>query len=432
MDMKTRTMRHKDSGVKNENGMVLVTVVLLTAVLMALGATAIMQTSTDIKISGNYRQSQVAFYNAEAGVQYILKRLAIDQPNLKVPPISLNYSAPSGFSFTPPTELTPQGNSQYGFSVTGQGPHNAAATLEVIFLTKPKSAFGFGLFTDGLLDLKSDAQIYSYDSRDTPNPNPDDFPDASTGAGDIGSNTEVSTKMATYVDGTLALGADASDVDATWSNTGTPIINGEAGVTVGRVDPDPLGANDPTSDLYQDFIDVVTTNNNTTDTMGNPSPLAGSTEINLGNGEVITLTAGDYYITSLILKNGSTLEIDASAGPVNIYLNGILDAEDGELESKNGSEINNLSQPTDFSIFSNSTQDIVFKHSSNFKGMVYAPNAHVEMKNSGDVYGLVWANSAQIHNSAGFYFDEALRDKWPSPNKYTVEIVSWKDRSVAD
>jgi len=275
-------------------------------------------------------------------------------------------------------------------------------------------------------------ELYSYDSRDTPNPDPADFPDASTGEIDIGSNTAVSTKMDTYVDGDLALGADDSDppVDATWSDTGTPTINGEAGTTVGYVDPDPLGANDPTSELYDKFIDIVTTNNNVTDKMGTACPLAGATDINLANGEKITLTAGDYYITSIILKNGAILEIDATAGPVNIYLNGIVDAEDGDLEAKNGSEINNLSQPTDFSIFSNSDQHIVFKHDSVFKGMVYAPNADVQLNNSAGVYGLIWGKTVGINNSGGFYFDEAIKDKYLSPDNYTINVLSWKDDSL--
>jgi len=152
---------------------------------------------------------------------------------------------------------------QYSFSVTGHGPNNSSeATIEIVLSAEPKSVFDYGLFADGLLDLKASAELYSYDSRDTPNPDPADFPDASTGEIDIGSNTAVSTKMDTYVDGDLALGADDSDppVDATWSDTGTPTINGEAGTTVGYVDPDPLGANDPTSELYDKFIDIVTTN----------------------------------------------------------------------------------------------------------------------------------------------------------------------------
>ena len=419
----------------NERGMVLVVSVLLLAALTILGTTTVMQTSTDLKISTNYKTSTQAFYDADAGVQYVLKQLATDLDDsdsttvdLTADPISLSYSPPTGFSFTPPAVLTSLGGDQYSFPVTGHGSNNSEVVIEVVFSAEQKSLFEYGLFSNGLLDLKSGAELYSYDSRDTPDTTLVTFPDASTGEADIGSNTEVSTKMATYIDGDLALGADTSGTDATWTDVGTPTVTGTAGTTVGHIDPDPLGANDPSSALYDKFIDIVTTNDN--GTAGDGSPLEGATAINLDNGDTLTLTAGDYYITEIILKNGSTLEIDATSGPVNIYLDGIIDAEDGELEAKNGSAINNLGQSTDFSIFSNSSQDIIFKHSSDFKGMVYAPNADVQLNNSAGVYGLIWGNTVGINNSGGFYFDEAIKDKYLSPDNYTIEVLSWKDDSL--
>jgi hypothetical protein len=413
--------------------MVLVTVLLLIAVSVIAGTTAVMQTSTDLKISRNYRAAKEAFYNADAGAQYVLKKLVGDlnsgAVDLTADPISLSYSAPSGFSFAPSSSLTSLGNDRYRFRVTGHGSSGAEVTLEVVLSAKKDSVFDYGLFTNGLLDLKADAHAYSYDSRDTPDPDPTTFPGASTGEADIASNTAITTHMATYIDGDLALGEDTSDppVAATWTDDGTPTVTGTAGVTVEHVDSDPLGANDPTSALYAKFTDVITNNDNGIEDDG--SPLEGSTMIYLSNGETLTLTAGDYYLTGIILRNGSTLEIDATDGAVNIYLNGTIDAEDGELEAKNGSVMNNLSQPTDFTIFSNAYQDIIFKHSSDFKGMIYAPNAHIDLRNEAGVYGLIWGNTATIHNSGNFYFDEAITDQYTS-NTHTVEMVSWKDASL--
>jgi len=425
---------------RNEKGMVLPLGLMFLAIIAILGTTAVIITTTDLKIGSNYKTSEQAFYDAEAGVQYVLKQLAIDLDDsdpdtvdlmTEDPPISLNYFTPSGFSFTVPTALTSLGSNQYRFQVTGHGPNNSEAVIEVVFSAEQKSLFEYGLFTNGLLDLKSNAHIFSYDSRDTPDPDPTSFvpfPGISTGEADIGSNTVISTKDDTRIDGNIGLGADTSDppIDAIWTNVGAPIITGTTD-NVGYVDPDPLGANDSSSELYAKFIDILTTNNNVTAKDGSLCPLNGAVAINLDNAEKLTLTAGDYYITDIILKNGSILEIDATSGPVNIYLSGTIDAEEGELESKNGSEINNLSQPTDFSIFSNSDQDITFKHSSAFKGMVYAPNAHVEMKNSAGVYGLIWGNTATINNSGEFYFDEAIKDKYLSPNNFTIDVLSWKN-----
>lgn len=59
----------------DERGIVLTVVILLIAVLVLLGSTAIMTTSTDLKISGNYKQIEQAFFNAEAGLTEARTRL---------------------------------------------------------------------------------------------------------------------------------------------------------------------------------------------------------------------------------------------------------------------------------------------------------------------------------------------------------------------
>jgi hypothetical protein len=58
-----------------EKGMVTAVALLLLAVLTLLGTTAVIVTSTDIQIGGNYKVSEVAFYAAEAGVEEARARL---------------------------------------------------------------------------------------------------------------------------------------------------------------------------------------------------------------------------------------------------------------------------------------------------------------------------------------------------------------------
>jgi len=56
----------------NEKGMVLVVVLLLLAALIILGTTGVMQTSTDLKISGNYKTSIQTFYDTEGTLQHAI------------------------------------------------------------------------------------------------------------------------------------------------------------------------------------------------------------------------------------------------------------------------------------------------------------------------------------------------------------------------
>ena len=62
----------------NEKGMVLPLGLMFLAIIAIMGTTAVIVTTTDLKIGSNYRASVQAFYVAEAGIQEALHRLNID------------------------------------------------------------------------------------------------------------------------------------------------------------------------------------------------------------------------------------------------------------------------------------------------------------------------------------------------------------------
>ena len=390
---------------RNEKGLVLVTSLLFMAIVSILGTSAYFSSSNELKISSNYRSAKQAFYDADAGVNYTLagieSGLADSSLTLSGDTVTVNFTAPSGFSFNPVTTLTKvAGTTNYRFQVTGNAG-SGNTTLDVVFMRDP--ALQYGVFGDEEVDMKSGGHTYSYDSDDTSNPTPSD----TTHEGDVGSNEKVIVHNGTDIDGNIGLGEQADGTDGQLAASGTPIINGST-QDVSRVDPDPLGA--VGGSLANDFTTYAASNDNAA------AGIAGNT-ISLGNGDTLTLTAGNYYLTDITLNNGANLIIDPSSGPVNIYLT-------GGLEAKNGSDINISGVPTDFTIYSNSTDNIIFKHSSSFRGTVYAPYAGIEMKNSADAFGILWGKTVDIKNSGEFYFDTALKDKWLSN---TVSAVSWKD-----
>ncbi|MCK9362206.1 MAG: PilX N-terminal domain-containing pilus assembly protein [Syntrophales bacterium] len=404
----------------NEKGIVLVVVLLLIAVLALLGSTAVMTTTTDIKISSNYMQGEQAFYNADAGADLALRTIGSGTAGIPPWPVAggtptvVTLTVPSGFNFDSSVTVSAVTGmiNTFKFSVHGV---SGASDREIDVYFKRKSAIGFGAFADGSVDLKAASGIYSYDSRVTPNPNPADYPANSTGNGDVGSNTEVRTYNGTYVGGDVGLGASTTGTDASLVSIGTPIITGTQGELVGRVDPDPLGALTAGGDLYTDFSTYSTANDNAVYGAG----FTGTT-INASGTVTLTGKAGgsNFYFTSIILKNGATLNINATAGPVNIYLA-------GNLEAKNGSNINVTGLPTSFSIFGSSvSSSIIFKHGSEFRGTVYAPNAAIEMKNSADTYGMIWGKTIDMKNSGQFFFDEAIKDKFLGNG---VKPVAWRD-----
>jgi len=70
----------------NENGVILTIVLIFVVILALVGATAVVMTTTDTKISANYKASGKVLYVAEAGVQEALYRLSLFNDNTEVPP----------------------------------------------------------------------------------------------------------------------------------------------------------------------------------------------------------------------------------------------------------------------------------------------------------------------------------------------------------
>ena len=398
----------------NEKGMVLTAALIFLAVLGLVGSTAVVVTTTDMKIGGNYTSSKEAFYDAEAGVQYAISKIEADLvggtlslPSTVGSSVSLGYTSPTSFSFNL-SSLSSTDTNRYRFTSTGNGTRNSQTTIEAIFSRAP--AINFAAFGDVKADFKANSNVYSYDSGTTPNPVPGD----STGEGDIGSNVLVSVKNDTFIDGDAALGNDAGGSEATIADTGAT-FTGTGGVDIDRVDPDPLGV------VGGEYADNFTTYGSSNDN-ALASPAIASNEINLGNSHTMTLygKAGgaNYYLTSVQMGNSAEIIVDASAGPVNIYLT-------GGFSSNNGAEINIVNGgPTDFSLFSNSTSNIDIRNSGSFIGLIYAPYAEVEFKNSVTVYGSVWAKEVEMKNSVDFYFDTALQDKYQSND---LTLISWRE-----
>jgi len=424
----------------NENGAVLVLSLVFMVLLAMVGSTAVVLTTTDMKIGANYRDRKHALCDAEAGMNYGLgkieeglKAATFTMPTVIGDPtdssdsnsVSLSaFTAPTGFGFSIKAPgLTMLDTNLYTFSTDGTGTNNSSATITVTCRRKP--AITMAAFGDKKLDGKSGGTVESFDSNssDPTKNDPADPSFQSTHEADIGSNEWLVTHSGVDVDGNGVLGEDTGGTGATDSiadyndfyGTQTPVADE-------RIDPDPLGVNsggeyDPTTYAPPD-------NDNCNNAIpGDPhwTNLCNNNELDLGNGDTMTLTAGDYYINSgkgFELGNGSILTVDASAGEVRVFL-------DGEgVTAANGSTLTVIGDATDFSIFSNSTTKIDFSNSSAFTGLVYAPLAPVDIKNSGSFTGAIWGSNVDVKNGGNLYYDSALADKFTTKD---MEMLSWLD-----
>ncbi len=414
----------------NEKGMILVVTLTLLAVISLVGATAVVITSTDIKIGGNYDANLQAFYDADAGVNYAIAKIedglkaspatfslpTSTDPNDSNHTTSFTYPTPSGFSFSI-SGITKTGTNTYSFTSTGSGPNNARTTLKATL--EAESVIKHAAFGDKKLEVKNSGDTKSYDS-DSPDPtknDPDDPSFVSTHEADVSSNDWLVTKNGANIDGSGVLG-EKEDGSATTNDihSGTNFY-GPTPVNAGRIDPDPLGV---TSGGAYDPSTYSASNDNAS------APLISGDTISLNTSGTLYGKAGgaNYYVTDVELKSGAILNIDTTLGPVNIFLT-------GPFEAKNGSNITLIpdgKDPSTFSIFSNSTDTIEFKHGSDFAGLVYAPYADVIVKNSADIYGAIWGKTVELKNSGTVYFDSKLKSKHTSNN---LSLSTWKEDNLS-
>ncbi len=130
------------------------------------------------------------------------------------------------------------------------------------------------------------------------------------------------------------------------------------------------------------------------------------TEVDLGNSKTLTIN-GDvvlYVTDDFTLGNSSAVNINADSS-LTVYI-------EGDFEAKNSSSLNNTTQiPSNLLMYYlDSCTSVDFKNSSNFYGVIYAPNADVVFHNSVDIYGALASKTVDIKNSARIHYDANLRD----------------------
>lgn len=424
----------------NQQGLTLVLTLLLLAVLTITGATAVIMTSSDVLLGGNYKQSQVAFYNAEAGVHYTLASLphlihhgtlALDGSRATE---DYGFASPPGLTFQLATEATftrVAQTRQYVFQVTGRPQANSPlhTTLEVVI--QRQSALPYGLFGDNQVDLPTGGAI--------------------TGA--VGSNGRVSLHSregSIAVDGDIALGADTTGQRAvlTIRRTAETLDEGVTTVAVGgerelslrqvaRIHADPLDVEALVDDAS---LHLIASNDN--------ANVAAITSYALTQGT--TLPSGAYYLDVIELGHGQTLTLDASAGDVTIYTQSLSLTDDAHLVihvtgsgnvtlyldgpgvfgAPNAAlqpTLTILGPPSRFRLFSRSREALSFYHRGDLKGLIYAPLAPVTVHNaSARAVGLIWGKTILLPEAQPFTFetDSAVQDLFLAPE---VAMVSWKD-----
>ncbi len=151
--------------------------------------------------------------------------------------------------------------------------------------------------------------------------------------------------------------------------------------------------------------------------------------IKIGTNKVITIDEPvSLYVTGdIVLGNGTKFIIggatdDDHDASLIMYLA-------GNIEAKNSSGFTNETKDaTKFELYALDTcTSIDIKNDGDFCGAIYAPDAHMILRNSGDVYGSIIADSFELKNTATIYYDAALRDRTEGDRLVHFVVKRWSE-----
>jgi hypothetical protein len=379
-------------------------VVVTIMILFAMGV-GLLSLGTSSRIYSIRSASDIAVRcAADSGLTMALfqmnEKLKVKPWNDSTLPEATNESLPNCdavFSYT----VT--GDSGTGYTIESIGT-SGNAERKVSCILKPEGPFEFAVFAEDGAELKNSALVDGYN---------------------FGADDEI-LKFGTN---SIASGA------FTFKNSST--INGDVVVGVGGnpdIVIDDFGATItgdtrtmterntlPPIEVPQ-WLESLPSSGTITDDL-TVSNSAKYSSINLNNSKTLTIE-GDVtlYVTGeIILGNSAEIQIDNDASLI-LYLG-------GDFEGKNSSTVNNLTQEAKkLQIYClDSCENMVFKNSSDFYGVIYAPNSEVIMDNSSNLYGAVVARSFEQMNSGIFNYDASLRDASVNDEAVRFVVTHWHE-----
>ncbi|MFB0553369.1 MAG: hypothetical protein ACETWQ_08650 [Phycisphaerae bacterium] len=169
--------------------------------------------------------------------------------------------------------------------------------------------------------------------------------------------------------------------------------------------------------------------------------------------EIITIgpaDSGQYGNISLASSNkAGILEIDG--GDVVLYITGNIELGnsceivvndnssltiylDGDIVSGNGSSIGTENPSKDALTIQlygtgEGEQNFDIKAKNEWTGVIYAPNANIDLYANGDIYGAIVADSFEFKSGGNYYYDEALREVSLEDEGVSFVVERWYEGS---
>ena len=322
---RTREENRRQGIWRGKNGIALPVALAIITVLFLLGTTALMMTSTDLKIAGNYREYAKAAYNAEAGVEFFIDYLRTDAnaavktvtyPASNGGTVTVDITPPPGFSFSSSVDIICMDSAQrlYKFEMTGTAESNASKTIEVFF----KQA--------GILPLSVDGAVTTFGAGTTVN--------LKSGGGSgyniDGNNYPLPANPNCTGNACQTASSPTGAMPGLYAPAVAPTVTGNLSFLAGNP-PLRVGGGIQTEQEWTDFVNQVLANPNTYQTSGTGTraqpgiTVVGSgsslTVSANGSGLVIVQDGGSFILTGtklfegvvVLMGNNSTISLGGAS-----------------------------------------------------------------------------------------------------------------------
>jgi hypothetical protein len=414
---------------KEERGAVLVIGVLFLTFMLLLAIPFLFQISNERRSSEKSYKAFAALSMAEAGVERAIWELNSGDV--------LGWSGTSTLrSMNIASFLTSDGETMGSIDIgiedpegdtpvvqsTGKVPYIGTLTVDRtarVELWKGDGSyylFGHGVFGDEGLELKSKAEIDSYDSRigeyDPLNPNSN---------GDIGTNAThlgcIYLNSNARVYGGATTGIETIPEDIIITQPASTITGDKLAMTK----PEPMPSIVPPETLS--FMGEYFLDGGNQDIINESGEY---TSFRLESNSKVTITADvTLYVTGeFSMPSNSQVEI-ADGASVTFYLG-------GSFNQDSNSQINNLTtDPTNLIFLGTDSFNGVMDWNSNsdFWGSIYTPRATVNINSEADFFGAVSGKYVDIGSQGNIHYDEALgklKIYTGTPGDYFI-VKSWHE-----
>ena len=333
----------------------------------------------------------------------------------------------------PPTGLENYKPYVFNIESTGRSGTNSPKERKVYSTAYLECPNQYGIFMQDTLELKNNGGIDGYDSSMGEYGDPED---------NSGMGVEIGTNASGEGDVTLKLNADiAPGSEIHVGPLDQPGAAAEACDVVGGqgyFDPACV-VSEPDERPISEWelqgplpgFGVLTVKAGGEDCLNcNDSPYVYQ-GVDVRNGATLRVEGGDpnnpkEVVVSVgsggfILGQGATLLIENNATLI-LYLA-------GEFNARQSSIINNAGGlPSNLEIRGTSEcEKIIIHNDGDFKGVIDAPYAFLDIQNSGDFYGSVFGYSAVIRNTGGFHYDFALQEFTMGDLGAYFHVAKWRE-----